>query len=174
MTALTDEHLASLATSLEAEHDRRGTWTTPAGLYALLPLASDLIDEALATDRVPWLRIGEGSAYHLLEVSHIGDDVEALALLTHGWAFPPDDPGSWFGRPSQHPGRRRARTVTVVTRDGRRCSAIRLQGAAVVVDPGGEGQLMEALLGVWDRPGVAPPPAPVPARCRREARPAGG
>ena len=59
--------------------------------------------------------------------------------------------------------------MTVVSREGCHCSAIRLQHAGdVVVDRGGgEGPLLEALLAVWL------PPVPAahglrPARCRRD------
>ena len=97
----------------------------------------------------------------------------AIAVVVHGWAFPPDDPDAWFGRPSQHPGRIRVRTAAIVTPERRECSAVRLLHREVKVLSGGTGALMEAMLAVWDRGG---PPASArlaaaqPAYCRRDHR----
>jgi hypothetical protein len=124
----------------------------------------------LAAGSLAWRRLGEGNPYHLLDTVVVeADDTAALALLVHGWAFPPDDVDSWFGRPSEHPGRIRVRSVTIVTPDRRRCSAIRLQHREARVDSGGTGALMDAMLSVWDRP-PRRAPGPVPARCRRDYR----
>jgi hypothetical protein len=174
MTPLTDDHLSQLVLALEAEQDLTRCWTSPPRLLALEPMAPDLLDTALAAGTVPWRRLGEGNPYHLLETVAIDvDETPALALVVHGWAFPPDDPDSWFGRPSQHPGRIRVRTAAIVTPDRRECSAVRLLHREVKVLSGGTGALMEAMLAVWDR---ARPPASArtttvqPAYCRRDRR----
>jgi hypothetical protein len=165
----TDEQLAHLARGLEAAQHARHSWTSPARLCGLEPIDRDQLDVALASGSVPWLRLGEGNPYHLLGA--VGTQIErypAIGLVVHGWAFPPDDPASWHGRPSRHPGRRRVRSATVVTVDGRRCSAIRVQhGGEPTVSYEGQGQLMNAMLRVWSGP---PEERPSPAWCRRDHR----
>ena len=157
---LPEDQLVDLACALEREQHRSRCWTTPARLFVV---------EGVDVSEVAWRRIGEGNPYHLLETVCVDADALAVGLTTHGWAFPPDDPLSWYGRPSQHPGRLRVRTATVVGRDGAHCSAIRIQHRAdVVVDRGnGEGPLIDALRRVWlpPRPIVR---GPHPARCRRD------
>lgn len=170
MFTVSEPQLADLACALELDQHRTGCWTTPSRLLVLDhgPGDGKVLDVALATGTVRWARLGEGNPYHLLETAVIAPSAAAVALLTHGWAFPPDDPLSWYGRPSHHPGRVRVRTATVVSREGGHCSAIRLQHADVIVDHGkGGGPLLEALLAVWLPPRGATP-GPRPARCRRD------
>lgn len=170
MFKVSEPQLAGMACALELDQHRTGCWTAPSRLLVLDhdPADGEVLDVALATGTVRWARLGDGNPYHLLETAVIAPATAAVALLTHGWAFPPDDPLSWYGRPSRHPGRVRVRTVTVASREGSHCSAIRLQHGDVIVDRGGGGgPLLEALLAVWL------PPAPVapsvrPARCRRD------
>jgi hypothetical protein len=60
------------------------------------------------------------------------------------------------------------RTATVVTIDGRRCSAIRVQhGSDPTVSYEGQGALMDAMLQVWMGP---PGEQRAPAWCRRDHR----
>ena len=174
MTPITDDHLSQLALALEAEQHLTSCWTSPPRLLGLEPMALDRLETALAAGTVPWRRLGEGNPYHLLETVTIdAGETPALALVVHGWAFPPDDPDSWFGRPSQHPGRIRVRTAAVVTPDRRECSAVRLLHRDVTVLTGGTGALMEAMLAVWDRvrPQASARTTTVPpAYCRRDHR----
>jgi hypothetical protein len=167
MISPTDEQLARLVRALEAEQHARHSWTSPARLCGLEPIGRDELDLALATGSIPWVRLGEGNPYHLLGA--VGPQIErypVIALVVHGWAFPPDDPASWRGRPSRHPGRRRVRSATVVTVDGRRCSAVRVQHSEeTTVSYEGQGLLMDAMLRVWLEP---PGERRSPAWCRRD------
>ena len=180
MTSLSDTHLAQLACALEADQHRTGRWTSPARLVGLEPIEPLALDRALAEGRVAWQRLGEGSPYHLVDTVRLDPDATiAIGLVVHGWAFPPDEPDTWVGRPSRHPGRIRVRTATVVTPEGTRCSAIRLQDRAdVIVDAGGEGAMLSALTMAWaraflgaavgERRGLGS--GPLPALCRRDHR----
>ena len=90
MTQLTDDHLEQLVLALEAEQHLTRCWTSPPRLLALEPMEPDLLETALAAGTVPWRRLGEGNPYHLLETVAIDtDETPALALVVHGWAFPP-------------------------------------------------------------------------------------
>jgi hypothetical protein len=183
---ISDTDLAELALALEAAQHESGCWTTPPRVLAIDPLDDGCLPDVAAAwlataapspaataPRVPppWRLVGEGDPYHLLDRVRVEERAAlVLALVVHGWAFPPDDPASWYGRPSQHPGRLRARTATVVTPDRRQWSAIRLQGREVRVDPAGEGPLMDALLSAWTPPGERrADDRRRPAYCRRDA-----
>jgi hypothetical protein len=178
VTSLTDTHLAQLACDLESAQHRTGRWTSPALLVGLPPVDPGVLEAALAAGTVPWERLGEGAPYHLVDTVRLDPArTVAIGLVVHGWAFPPDDPDSWIGRPSRHPGRVRVRTSTVVTPNGSRCSAIRLQNRPdVIVDAGGEGAMLSALTMAWARAllasdrEAAAAAGPQPARCRRDHR----
>jgi hypothetical protein len=141
---LTDDELADLARSLDARLHAEGVWHGPARLYGL----------GAARE---WSRLAQGDPYRFLDTVRIDEAaVAALALVAMGWAFPPDRPETWHGRPSAHPDRVRVRTTTVVTPDRRHCSVVRRRDTGeILVDTCGEGPLLRALVAVW-RPPATP------------------
>jgi hypothetical protein len=164
---LTDAALADLTRSLADTLGATTGWDGPPALYGLLPECSAVRANAIVTaagDR--WLRLAAGDPYRFLDTVRVGEtDVGVLALAAGGWAFPPDEPSTWHGRPSAHAERVRVGTLTLVTPDRRQCSAIhRRDTDEVIIDDGGEGPLLRALHAVWCRPGESgsapgPPPA---------------
>ena len=120
--------------ALEASHERLG-WGRPARLYGIEPGHT-------------WTQVDEGEPYRIVELFTLlpGEEFVAVALVCEGWAGPPDE-----GRPSRHPSRERIRTAVTVGRDGCRVSVLRRRGGEPEVIEGGQGALMELLLGVWPR-----------------------
>jgi hypothetical protein len=152
---LTDDDLAHLAADLEAIVHDTTSWFEPPRLYGL-GLADVASYRALPARRGRWwLELASGDPYDFLDRVAVDDDCAALALVACGWAFPPDDPATWIGRPSAHPRRLRVRTVVVVSPDGRQCAAVRQRrpGDPVTLETDGEGALLRALQRVWTEPG---------------------
>jgi hypothetical protein len=160
MDHVSDEELVRLATELAATVGTTGGWHEPPQLYGLVPDAARRGSGLLPAGGRRWQRLAEGDPYRFLDAVHVrNDEVPALALIACGWAFPPDRPEEWHGRPSTHPRRVRVRTVVVVTPDGRQCSAIeRRDTGGVIVDDRGEGPMMRALMGAWSSVSVVDPP----------------
>jgi hypothetical protein len=161
MDHVSDEDLVRLTTALAATLRSTTGWHEPPRLYGLLPMWS--------VPRAPgpvhsggrrWLRLAEGDPYRFLDTVRVRrQEVSALALAASGWAFPPEHPEQWHGRPSTHPRRIRVRTLTVVTPDRRQCSALeRRDSGAVVIDDRGEGPMMRALLSAWSTEEATGPP----------------
>jgi hypothetical protein len=147
---LSDAQLHQLAVLLEEAVFR--SWQAPSRLYGVfLPPPGRAPWRNPAGDPEPtWWCVAEGDPYDFLDWVRVDESVDALALAVTGWAFPPEAPETWRGRPSQHPQRVRVRSVVVVSPDGRQCSAIRRRDTGeVAVDANGEGPMMRALLAVW-------------------------
>ena len=83
-----------------------------------------------------------------------------LGLAWRGWAAPIDDSGTRFTRPSQHPARRRVRTLQLVCRTGHMVSVLN-DGATADYLGSGEGRVADALCRALRLP--SPSPAPDPA-----------
>lgn len=153
---LTDDDLAHLAADLEALVHDTTSWFEPPRLYGLGRADVASLRALPATRRRWWLQLAEGDPYDFLDLVAVDeDDCDALALVACGWAFPPDDPATWTGRPSEHPRRLRVRTVVVVSPDGRQCAAVRQHRDhdPVSLEADGEGALLRALQRVWTEPG---------------------
>jgi hypothetical protein len=155
MRNISDDDLAHLAADLEAEVHDLGSWFDAPRLYGLSSADVACVRSIPAARDRFWLQLAEGDPYDFLDRVSV-DEVEfpTLALVAHGWAFPPDDPASWFGRPSEHPRRLRVRTVVVVVPDGRQCAAVRQRrdGDPVSLETDGQGGLLRALQRVWAEP----------------------
>jgi hypothetical protein len=160
MDHVNDEELVHLATELAATMRATGGWHDPPRLFGLVPQAGPSAPRLLRSGGRRWQRLAEGDPYRFLDAVRVrNDEVPALALVACGWAFPPERPEEWHGRPSTHPRRVRVRTAVVVTPDGRQCSAIeRRDTGAVVVDDRGEGPMMRALMSAWSSVSVVDPP----------------
>ena len=161
MDHVNDEELVHLATELAATMRATGGSHDPPRLFGLVPQAGPCGPRLLRSGGRRWQRLAEGDPYRFLDAVRVrNDEVPALALVACGWAFPPERPEEWHGRPSTNPRRVRVRTAVVVTPDGRQCSAIerRDTGAVVVDELGGEGPMMRALTSAWSSVSVVDPP----------------
>jgi hypothetical protein len=151
---LTDSQLSQIAVLLEESVFR--SWRATSRLYGVFvppPGAAPWRDPSGEAEPTWWC-VAEGDPYDFLDWVRVDGSVDALALAVTGWAFPPEAPETWRGRPSAHPQRVRVRSVVVVTPDGRQCSALRRRDTGeLLVDVDGEGPMMRALLGVWGEPG---------------------
>jgi hypothetical protein len=151
---LTDAQLHQIAVLLEGNVFR--SWRAPSRLYGVFlpPPGKAPWRDPSGEGEPTWWCVAEGDPYDFLDWVRVDDSVDALALAVTGWAFPPEAPETWHGRPSQHPQRVRVRSVVAVTPDGRQCAAIRRKDTDdLMVDTSGEGPMMRALLGVWGEPG---------------------
>jgi hypothetical protein len=160
MDHVNDEDLVHFATDLAATMRATAGWHDPPRLYGLVAGAVRRQPRLLRAGGRSWRPLAEGDPYCFLDAIRVrNDEVPALALVACGWAFPPERPEEWHGRPSTHPRRIRVRTVVVVTPDGRQCSAIdRRDTGAVIVDDRGEGPMMRALMNAWSAVSVVDPP----------------
>lgn len=154
MPQLSDHQLNQLAVLLEGSVFR--SWRASSRLFGIfVPPPGEAPWRDPSGEAEPtWWCVAEGDPYDFLDWVRVDDTVDAVALAVTGWAFPPEAPETWRGRPSQHPQRVRVRSVVVVTADGRQCAAIRRRDSGdLLVDSTGEGPMMRALLSVWGRQG---------------------